>query len=89
VARLSTRELQVFRLAGEGVPTREIAEILCISPRSVDSHNEHNEGKLGMGTAAELAAHAAQWLQVSGQGAVRFLSPGIQIRQADFFSPDR
>ena len=62
VSSLSNRELQVFRMAGDGLKTGEIAAALGISPRTVESHKEHIKEKLGLGTAAELAAQATLWL---------------------------
>ena len=41
LALLSYRELQVFRLIGHGRRTREIAEILHLSPKTIESYREH------------------------------------------------
>lgn len=38
LARLSAQQLQIIRLAGEGLSNREIGERLSISPRTVGSH---------------------------------------------------
>ncbi len=60
---LTDRELQIFELIGGGMATREIAEKLHISPKTVDSHREHIKRKLQLDTATDLARHAIQWVQ--------------------------
>jgi DNA-binding NarL/FixJ family response regulator len=65
-ARLTNRELEVFRLSGLAVPTRTIAEKMGISVKTVESHREHIKNKLDLATHSELVARAAQWLRESG-----------------------
>jgi DNA-binding NarL/FixJ family response regulator len=60
---LTDRELQVFELIGNGLPTREIARELHISTKTVDSHREHIKEKLHLSSASELLRHAIQWVQ--------------------------
>ena len=67
-ASLSDRELEVFELIGKGHPSRKIAEDLCISVKTVESHREHIKQKLGLKTAAELVRHAAQWTALGESG---------------------
>jgi DNA-binding NarL/FixJ family response regulator len=62
-AQLSDRELQVFELIGRGWLTREIAQTLKISAKTVDSHRANLKVKLGTATIADLRAAAAQWVQ--------------------------
>jgi len=45
---LSAREQQVFRLVIEGNPTRCIAELLCLSPKTVEKHRANISKKIGM-----------------------------------------
>lgn len=45
--KLSPRELEVLRLAGAGYTSRQIARILCISPRTVDDHRENAFQRIG------------------------------------------
>ncbi|PKN21290.1 MAG: hypothetical protein CVU68_08125 [Deltaproteobacteria bacterium HGW-Deltaproteobacteria-3] len=45
---LSDREQQVFRLVIEGNPTKAIAELLCLSPKTVEKHRSNISKKLGM-----------------------------------------
>ncbi|MFP4106348.1 MAG: response regulator [Phycisphaerae bacterium] len=60
---LTDRELEVFELIGNGVPTREVAKRLHISTKTVDSHREHIKEKLNLDSATELLKHAIQWVQ--------------------------
>jgi len=60
---LSDRELQVFRLIGQGRTTRQIAETLHLSIKTIESHREHIKQKLTLESAAELAQRATQWVE--------------------------
>lgn len=62
-AQLTDRELQVFRLVGFALPTREIAEKLGISVKTVETHRENIKNKLSLDSAAALTARAAHWLR--------------------------
>lgn len=53
--KLSKRELEIARLAAEGRPSKEIAERMYLSPRTVDSHLYHIYTKLGVSDRAALA----------------------------------
>jgi len=61
--RLTDRELEVFRLIGNGLATREVSERLHVSPKTVESHRERIKDKLGLDTANDLLKHAIQWVQ--------------------------
>ena len=61
VANLTDRELEVFRLIGEGHSTREIANQLHISVKTVESYQAHIKEKLSLKNARELVQHAIQW----------------------------
>jgi DNA-binding CsgD family transcriptional regulator/tetratricopeptide (TPR) repeat protein len=54
VGELSERERQVARLAASGVPSKEIAEQLFLSPRTVDNHLRRIYAKLGVSGRAQL-----------------------------------
>lgn len=60
---LSDRELQVFRLIGRGLGTRQIAEALHLSIKTIESHREHIKHKLRLESSAELAQRATQWVE--------------------------
>lgn len=64
---LSDRELEVFEMTGRGLTTREIAERLHLSVKTVESYRARIKTKLGLGTAAELMQQAVQW--VAGESA--------------------
>lgn len=52
--RLSDRELQVFKSLAEGKTIHEIADALCISPRTVETHKSRIMAKLDLKNIAEL-----------------------------------
>lgn len=64
---LSDRELEVFELMGRGLSTRDIAERLHLSPKTVESYRTRAKNKLNLETANELTRHAVRW--VEGEGA--------------------
>ncbi len=53
---LTGRERQIARLAAAGVPSKEIADQLYLSSRTVDNHLMRVYAKLGVTGRAELAA---------------------------------
>lgn len=61
VADLSDRELEVFRLVGEGHGTRQIAEELHLSVKTVETYQAHIKEKLSLRNARELVQHAIEW----------------------------
>jgi DNA-binding NarL/FixJ family response regulator len=61
IADLTDRELEVFRLIGEGHSTRQIAEELHISIKTVESYQAHIKEKLALKNARELVQRAIQW----------------------------
>jgi DNA-binding NarL/FixJ family response regulator len=60
---LSDRQLQVFRLIGQGQTTRQIAEALNLSVKTIESHREQIKHKLTLETSAELSRRATQWVE--------------------------
>ena len=61
VATLSDRELEVFRLIGDGHGTREIAEQLHLSIKTVESYQAHIKDKLSLPSARALMQRAIEW----------------------------
>lgn len=57
--KLSVREKQVIKLVAEGYKTKDIAEMLDISDRTVSKHRENIMTKLGMTSSAELVNYAS------------------------------
>jgi len=62
---LSNRELTVFRLIGQGHKTRQIAERLHLSIKTVESYRAHIKEKLKLGDGTDLLKYAIQWVQIS------------------------
>ncbi len=63
VEALSDRELEVFRMIGSGLRTRDIADKLHLSVKTVESYREHIKQKLQLNNAAELTRAAVEWAQ--------------------------
>ena len=63
--RLSNRELEVFELTGRGQGTREVAEGLGISIKTVETHKANIRSKLGLADASELMRAAVAWVAES------------------------
>jgi DNA-binding NarL/FixJ family response regulator len=59
---LSDRQLQVFRLIGEGRSTRQIAITLALSVKTIESHLEHIKQKLVLDSGTELIHRASRWV---------------------------
>jgi len=59
---LSARELEVFRLIGQGTATRDIAERLQVSVKTVDAHRANIKKKLELKSGAELVQQAIKWV---------------------------
>jgi DNA-binding NarL/FixJ family response regulator len=66
VERLTNRELEIFRMIGEGLMTSGIANRLFLSTHTVDTHRENIKRKLAISTAAELSRAAVQWVLENG-----------------------
>jgi DNA-binding NarL/FixJ family response regulator len=59
---LSDRELEVFQLIGHGVGTRQIADNLNVSIKTVESYRANIKEKLKLKNATELMKHAIHWV---------------------------
>ncbi len=57
---LTQRELEILKLVGEGYTSPEIADYLCISPKTVDKHRSNIMRKLDLHSAAALTAYALE-----------------------------
>jgi DNA-binding NarL/FixJ family response regulator len=66
VKSLSDRELEVFQLIGRWKKTREIAEELHLSVKTIEYYREQIKRKLGLQSAAELTQHATSWVERDG-----------------------
>ena len=61
IARLSDRELEIFRLIGQGQGSRQIADKLRISIKTVETHEAHLKEKLGVKSIRDLMRYAVEW----------------------------
>jgi len=57
---LSQREREIFQLVAEGHSTKKIAELLSVSPTTIETHRAHILQKLNMHNAAELIRYAVR-----------------------------
>jgi DNA-binding NarL/FixJ family response regulator len=58
---LSDRELEVFQMLGEGLGTRQIADALRVSIKTVQVYCGRMKEKLNLGSATELLREAIRW----------------------------
>ena len=65
VDKLSDREFEVFRLIGQGLSTKEIADKLHVSVKTVEVHRVNIKAKLDIATAQELIRFAVRWVDSS------------------------
>jgi DNA-binding NarL/FixJ family response regulator len=63
IETLSDRELEVFRMLGEGKATRQIAEELDLSIATINSFRNRIKEKLNLKNSTELILHAVQWVR--------------------------
>ena len=66
VGKLSDREFEVFQLIGHGKGTREIAEHLHLSVKTVEVHRANIKAKLELKTATDLVRCAVRWADSQG-----------------------
>lgn len=63
IRSLSDRELEVFRMIGQGMGTRAIANQLRLSVKTVETYRAHIKDKLKLANATQLVRYAAQWAE--------------------------
>jgi DNA-binding NarL/FixJ family response regulator len=59
---LSNRELEVFRLLGQGLDAAQIAAKMFVSPKTVETYQARIKEKLNLSSGRELLQRAAQWV---------------------------
>ena len=69
VSRLTDREFEVFQAIGQGKGTRDIADQLHLSIKTVESHRSNIKAKLKLQSAVELVRYAVRWAESQGTGA--------------------
>jgi len=67
-AQLSDRELEVFELLGQGRGTRQIAELLGVSIKTVQAYCARMKEKLNLASATELLREAVRWHEETRKG---------------------
>jgi DNA-binding NarL/FixJ family response regulator len=67
---LTDREIEVLQLVGEGRSSRQIADELHLSTKTIESHRLHIKEKLGLHSANELVRFAVDWVSQQQQAAV-------------------
>ncbi|PYJ71918.1 MAG: DNA-binding response regulator [Verrucomicrobia bacterium] len=63
VENLSDREMHIFQLLGSGLGTKQIADSLDLSVKTVESHRENIKRKLHLRSGLELRRRAAKWVE--------------------------
>jgi len=66
VAQLSDREMEVFEMIGQGVETRQIAEAMHVSFKTIQSFSARIKEKLMLANATELVREAVLWQVANG-----------------------
>jgi DNA-binding NarL/FixJ family response regulator len=61
IDRLSNRELQILHMIGKGMSTRETAQSLNLSIKTVESHRQRIKRKLNLSTGTQLVQYAVNW----------------------------
>jgi DNA-binding NarL/FixJ family response regulator len=61
IDHLSDRELETFRLIGEGYSVSKIAEQLHLSVKTVETYRSRIKEKLGLADASQLLQYSIQW----------------------------
>ena len=63
ISSLTDRELEVFENFGHGRTTREVAEMMGLSLKTIESHRSNIKRKLGVDKAAEFMQRAVLWVE--------------------------
>ncbi len=66
--KLTDREFEVFQIIGQGKSSRDIAEQLHLSIKTVDVHRTNIKAKLKLTSAAELVRFTARWVESQASG---------------------
>jgi DNA-binding NarL/FixJ family response regulator len=62
VESLTNRELMVFEMIGQGLSTKQIANKLHLSHKTIETHRDKIKAKLGLGNTNELGRRAVEWV---------------------------
>ena len=75
IDRLSNRELQILHMIGKGMSTREAAQSLNLSIKTVESHRQRIKRKLNLATGTQLVQYAVNWFSSRSSDAAEGDSP--------------
>ncbi len=67
VEALTDRELRVFELLGQGHSTRQIANLLRLDMRTIETYRARIKDKLRLAGASELVQQAIRWVESGGR----------------------
>jgi len=81
IDRLSNRELQILHMIGKGMSTRETAQALNLSIKTVESHRQRIKRKLNLSTGTQLVQYAVNWF--TGREASTYSPPGKDLPGAE------
>jgi len=68
VEKLTDREFEVFQLIGLGLSTKQMAEQLHLSTKTIEVHRTNIKAKLQAGSVSELIRQAVRWLESQHTG---------------------
>jgi DNA-binding NarL/FixJ family response regulator len=74
IDRLSNRELQILHMIGKGMSTRETAQSLNLSIKTIESHRQRIKRKLNLATGTQLVQYAVNWFTGREAGGVAGVS---------------
>jgi DNA-binding NarL/FixJ family response regulator len=63
VENLTDREFEVFQLIGQGMETKELAQELRVSPKTIEVHRANIKAKLQLKSMGELIRYAVRWVE--------------------------
>jgi DNA-binding NarL/FixJ family response regulator len=66
VEQLTDREFEIFQLIGRGFGTKEMAEKLHVSVKTIEVHRVNIKEKLHTATAPDLIRFAVRWVEAQG-----------------------
>lgn len=69
VEKLTDREFEVFQLIGQGHDTRQMADKLHLSTKTIEVHRANIKAKLSLNSMAELIRYAVRWVESQNTGA--------------------
>jgi DNA-binding NarL/FixJ family response regulator len=65
---LTDREFEVFRLIGQGIEIKQMADQLHLSTKTVEVHRANIKTKLKLTSMAELIRYAVRWVEFQNTG---------------------